>query len=205
MERFLLLAYFGTDQSQVQRYLTGKSIGQSRLSLLFNAMAKVPMQFFILFIGAMVFVFFLFDKTAAAVPSGAKWSRSKQTPEYPAHRMRGTTQAFEQRRVAARRYQGCARCACRAAAAYEFRAAQKDLDGARADALKLSAENDTNYIFLSFVTHYLPRGHRRAGAGGDLHGSHVVDFGRNQFARHRDRDRYLQAPLPNRTRPIVIT
>ena len=59
---FLALAYFGTDQSQVQRYLTGKSIGQSRLSLLFNAMAKVPMQFLILFIGAMVFVFFLFEK-----------------------------------------------------------------------------------------------------------------------------------------------
>jgi hypothetical protein len=54
---FLALSYFGCDQSQVQRYLTGKSIAQSRLSLLFNAMAKIPMQFFILFIGAMVFVF----------------------------------------------------------------------------------------------------------------------------------------------------
>ena len=48
---FLSLAYFGRDQSQVQRYLTGKSIAQSRLSLLFNAVAKIPMQFFILFIG----------------------------------------------------------------------------------------------------------------------------------------------------------
>ena len=57
---FLALAYFGCDQSQVQRYLTGKSIAQSRLSLLFNAMAKIPMQFFILFIGAMVFVLFMF-------------------------------------------------------------------------------------------------------------------------------------------------
>ncbi len=57
---FLALAYFGCDQSQVQRYLSGKSIEQSRLSLIFNAMAKVPMQFFILFIGAMVFVFFIF-------------------------------------------------------------------------------------------------------------------------------------------------
>ena len=57
---FLFLSYFGCDQSQVQRYLTGKSIAQSRLSLLFNAMAKIPMQFFILFIGAMVFVFYLF-------------------------------------------------------------------------------------------------------------------------------------------------
>ena len=54
------LGYFGCDQSQVQRYLTGKSVAQSRLSLLFNAMAKVPMQFFILFVGAMVFVFYLF-------------------------------------------------------------------------------------------------------------------------------------------------
>ena len=54
---FLALAYFGCDQSQVQRYLTGKSIEQSRLSLLFNAVAKIPVQFFILFIGAMVFVF----------------------------------------------------------------------------------------------------------------------------------------------------
>ena len=46
----------------MQRYLTGKSVAQSRLSLLFNAMAKVPMQFFILFVGAMVFVFYLFTQ-----------------------------------------------------------------------------------------------------------------------------------------------
>src|SRR5579862_9375036 len=59
---FLALAYFGTDQSQVQRYLTGKSIAQSRLGLLFNATAKVPMQFFILFIGAIVFVLFIFER-----------------------------------------------------------------------------------------------------------------------------------------------
>jgi hypothetical protein len=57
---FLALSYFGCDQSQVQRYLTGKSIAQSKLSLLFNAVAKIPMQFFILFIGAMVFVFYIF-------------------------------------------------------------------------------------------------------------------------------------------------
>ena len=59
---FLALAYFGCDQSQVQRYLTGKSIAQSRLSLLFNAVAKIPMQFFILLTGAMVFVFFTFEQ-----------------------------------------------------------------------------------------------------------------------------------------------
>src|SRR5213079_561233 len=62
---FLALAYFGCDQSQVQRYLTGKSIAQSRLSLLFNAVAKIPMQFGILFTGAMVFVFFIYHRPPA--------------------------------------------------------------------------------------------------------------------------------------------
>jgi SSS family transporter len=57
---FLMLSYFGTDQSQVQRYLAGKSITQSRMGLLMNGIIKVPMQFFILFIGAMVFVFYQF-------------------------------------------------------------------------------------------------------------------------------------------------
>jgi len=57
---FLALSYFGTDQSQVQRYLAGKSVTQSRIGLLMNGIVKVPMQFFILFIGAMVFVFYQF-------------------------------------------------------------------------------------------------------------------------------------------------
>src|SRR3954453_8746473 len=59
---FLALVYFGTDKSQVQRYLTGRSIAASRQGLLFNAVAKIPMQAFILFIGAMVFVFYIYQK-----------------------------------------------------------------------------------------------------------------------------------------------
>lgn len=55
---FLFMSYFGTDQSQVQRYLSGKSLTESRLGLLFNGIFKVPMQFIILFIGILVFVFF---------------------------------------------------------------------------------------------------------------------------------------------------
>ncbi len=58
---FLALSYFGTDQSQVQRYLTGKSIKESQLGLLFNGLLKVPMQFFILLVGIMVFVFYQFN------------------------------------------------------------------------------------------------------------------------------------------------
>jgi len=58
---FLALSYFGTDQSQVQRYLSGKSVKESQLGLLFNAILKVPMQFFILLVGVMVFVFYQFS------------------------------------------------------------------------------------------------------------------------------------------------
>lgn len=59
---FLALSYFGTDQSQVQRYLGGKSLKESRLGLMFNGVLKVPMQFFILLVGIMVFVFYQFSK-----------------------------------------------------------------------------------------------------------------------------------------------
>lgn len=59
---FLMLSYFGTDQSQVARYLSGKSIRESRLGLIFNGLVKVPMQFFILLVGVMVFVFYQFNK-----------------------------------------------------------------------------------------------------------------------------------------------
>lgn len=59
---FLFLSYFGTDQSQVQRYLSGKSLNESRLGLLFNGIVKMPMQFMVLFIGVLVFMFFQFEK-----------------------------------------------------------------------------------------------------------------------------------------------
>jgi Na+/proline symporter len=58
---FLFLSYFGTDQSQVQRYLSGKSLSQSRLGLMMNGLLKIPMQFIILFIGVMIFVFYQFN------------------------------------------------------------------------------------------------------------------------------------------------
>ena len=148
---FLALAYFGTDQSQVQRYLTGKSIGQSRLGLLLTAMVKVPMQFFILFIGAMVFVVFLFIQPPLVFQPVAM-ERMAASAEYPALESRYNA-AFDQRQAAARRI-----LASETGAVQDFRAAQTNLDAARTDALKISGTNDTNYIFLSFVTHYLPVG-----------------------------------------------
>src|SRR5438093_2033632 len=62
---FLALSYFGADQSQVQRYLAGGSLKESRLGLLFNAVVKVPLQFFILLLGAIVFMFYQFEKPTA--------------------------------------------------------------------------------------------------------------------------------------------
>ena len=80
---FLALSYFGTDQSQVQRYLTGKSVKESQLGLMFNAVLKIPMQFFILFIGVMVFVFFEFNNTPINFnPQVENYLEQSQNPEY---------------------------------------------------------------------------------------------------------------------------
>ncbi|HEY3741715.1 MAG TPA: sodium:solute symporter [Bryobacteraceae bacterium] len=148
---FLALAYFGTDQSQVQRYLSGRSINESRLSLLFNAMAKIPMQFFILFIGTMVFVLFLFERPPLVFqPVEAK--RIETKAGYGAIEARYNA-AFERRSNAAHRI-----AAGDASATADFRAAQNDFEGARDQALSLAGSKDANYIFLHFVTHFLPVG-----------------------------------------------
>jgi len=151
---FLALAYFGCDQSQVQRYLTGKSIAQSRLSLLFNAVGKIPVQFFILFLGAMVFVFFVFEQPPLLFQP-VQLKQVQALPEY-AGIQNQFDRAFEARQAAARRIKN-ASDAERPSAITEFRNAEQDMDTARGWARKRTGD-DTNYIFLSFVTHYLPVG-----------------------------------------------
>ena len=158
---FLALAYFGCDQSQVQRYLTGKSIAQSRLSLIFNAMAKIPMQFFILFIGAMVFVFFIFARPPMLFHP-VELNNLKNDPRTPAVEQR-YEEAFAKRKEAAERYLQAEHTgdkAARQTTADQFRKAQRDLSEAHSAATQLVGKefNDTNYIFLSFVTRYLPAG-----------------------------------------------
>ncbi|MFN7997956.1 MAG: sodium:solute symporter [Bryobacteraceae bacterium] len=163
---FLALSYFGCDQSQVQRYLTGKSIAQSKLSLLFTAMAKIPMQFFILFIGAMVFVFYLFVQPPLLFQP-AEYKRLQTQPGYqPVEARYGA--AFAERRQAAldlvdARHRGDERSQDEAISRY--RDAQAHVDAARTQGFHLVESTggekgfrDTNYIFLSFVTKYLPVG-----------------------------------------------
>jgi Na+/proline symporter len=98
---FLALAYFGCDQSQVQRYLTGKSLKDSRMSLLFNGAAKIPLQMFILFIGAIVFSFYNFAKPPLVFNQTAL-HQIEASPEYQ-HIVQRYDAAFEQRREAATR------------------------------------------------------------------------------------------------------
>ena len=161
---FLALAYFGCDQSQVQRYLTGKSIAQSKLSLLFNAMAKVPMQFFILFVGAMVFVFYLFEEPPMLFQKTAMQTIAAKgsAPQ------KAFDQAWQNRRDAAWKIAAAHRAsdpAAREAAVDDYRRAQAGLVAARKQGIQLyekaqgtSGFNDTNYVFLSFVTSHLPVG-----------------------------------------------
>ena len=77
---FLALSYFGTDQSQVQRYLSGKSKRESQLGLVFNGIFKIPLQFFILFVGVMVFVFYQFNDTPIHFNPAAR--TALQAPDY---------------------------------------------------------------------------------------------------------------------------
>lgn len=150
---FLALAYFGTDQSQVQRYLTGRSVTQSRLSLLFNGMAKVPMQFLILLTGALVFSFYVFEKPPLLFNAQER-RRIEHLAAYQAA-ARVYDQAFERRRAA-----GYEIAAGNRSATHEFQTAHVELERARQMAGHLAAPdyNDTNYIFLTFVTTWLPEG-----------------------------------------------
>ncbi|WP_051670748.1 sodium:solute symporter [Bryobacter aggregatus] len=143
---FLALAYFGCDQSQVQRYLTGRDVQQSRVSLLFNAVAKLPMQFFILLTGAMVFVFYIFIAPPVTFHSGNLEKLSGSTIE-----------RRHEAAVAERRQAALDLLANRDAEHQsKFLAAQKQLDAVHKEATK--GANDTNYIFLNFVTQQLPVG-----------------------------------------------
>ena len=166
---FLALAYFGTDQSQVQRYLSGRSVAQSRLGLLATAVVKVPMQFFILFIGAMIFVFYQFvapplffnPVQTARVEAGPAAGAYKQL-ESDYGRLHEEKQA-RLRAVLAAMKTGDKPAQDRTLA--ELRRTRKMELDMRAEAVRLIGQgnpraetNDTNFIFLSFVIRYLPAG-----------------------------------------------
>jgi len=166
---FLALSYFGCDQSQVQRYLTGKSVGHSRTSLMFNAVVKVPLQFFILLTGAMVFVFYQFEPPPMLFNRAvqASMERAADVPaaeQYHAAR-RQYEQALEHRRDTAYRLLDARQNNSSTPNAAELREANRAVEAARREGIALveqtgdgRAYDDTNYIFLTFVTTYFPVG-----------------------------------------------
>jgi SSS family solute:Na+ symporter len=166
---FVALAYFGTDQSQVQRYLTGASVTQSRLGLLFNGLAKVPMQFFILLLGAMVFVFFQFERPPLFFNPVEvdKIRHSAYAEQYQSVEQRYDRVA-EQKSIAAREYIE-AKKQNNQSVARELQArlltASREAEILRSEGISVLKANDpavdpndTNYIFLTFVIQYLPIG-----------------------------------------------
>jgi Na+/proline symporter len=166
---FLFLSYFGTDQSQVQRYLSGKSLTESRLGLLFNGMLKVPMQFLVLFVGVLVFVFFQFQQPPIHFNS-ANLEKLEGTP-YEAEleqlqSQHNTLFLTQQQEVEALMLaldkkdesaitQSQSRLQELRATDKQLRTATKDLILEADPAAKVK---DTDYVFITFVTEYLPIG-----------------------------------------------
>jgi solute:Na+ symporter, SSS family len=166
---FVALAYFGCDQSQVQRYLTGKSVTQSRLALLFNGVAKAPMQFFILLLGAMVFVFYQFSAPPLFFNpvETAKIQSSTHGTEY-ANLTKVYDNLFETKAQILKEYLDAekSRNELRVAESQrQLKVVEQEVGNVRTRAKEIMKENDpafdpndTNYIFLSFVMKYLPVG-----------------------------------------------
>lgn len=158
---FLSLAYFGTDQSQVQRYLTAKSLRHSRISLLFNAVVKVPLQFLILLTGVLVFSFYLFEPPPLMFHPSERDRLEKSEPQSLSRLERQYLEAHSERREVAHRL-----LASRGSAEAEaFGASDRRVAEVRTRAIALAERNsgrdgysDTNYIFLSFVLAQLPIG-----------------------------------------------
>ncbi len=166
---FLQLSYFGTDQSQVGRYLTGSSIGQSRLGLIMNGLIKIPMQFLILLIGVLVFAFYqfnppplFFNRFEVQQVKAGKYSGQYNDLE------KKYTVAFAGKKASAEQLSNALESGDEhkiADARNALKAADKEQMAIRKDGIELMKKNnsgadtnDTNYVFLNFVTHYLPRG-----------------------------------------------
>jgi SSS family transporter len=166
---FLQLSYFGTDQSQVGRYLTGRSIAQSRLGLVMNGLVKIPMQFLILLIGVLVFSFYQFNKPPVffnpvevehiqASPYSAQYN--KLDAAYTAAHAR---KQVEVQKLTTALHSG--NDAAISDIRSSLRTANKEANTIRDSVTVLMKQanpmadtNDTNYIFLTFVTQYLPKG-----------------------------------------------
>jgi solute:Na+ symporter, SSS family len=166
---FLMLSYFGCDQSQVQRYLTAKSVDEGRQSLLLSAFVKIPLQFVIPLIGIFMFAYYVFQPSPLLFNTvhDADVKASARGAEYVALEQQFTS-AEAARREAADRYASARHttdAASIAAAAEDFRQRDTDVKRIRDQASTVVREvtndrafGDVNYVFPTFVTRHMPIG-----------------------------------------------
>lgn len=160
---FLALAYFGTDQSQAQRYITGQSVRDGRLGLMFNAFFKVPMQFFILLAGVMVFVFYQFQASPIFFNTHVEKEMlaSSAAPAYSQLQQEWHTE-HENRKLlydpvlsGQRKFPDKTKLDESVAHEKELRAEAKTLIE---KTLPEVESNDKDYVFLRFILDFLPHG-----------------------------------------------
>ena len=166
---FLMLSYFGTDQSQVQRYISGSSVRESRLGLLFNAVCKIPMQFGILLIGVLIFVFYQFEQPPLFFDSGSSHYLAAHkadakllaysTDFNSAHaQVKQQLESWMQARHKGDQSTAAAAFAAASTAQAESEkiraAASKELAVKNPDA----KANDADYVFITFILRELPHG-----------------------------------------------
>src|SRR6266498_347915 len=164
---FLSLSYFGADQSQVGRYLTASSVKESRLGLLMNGLVKVPMQFLILLVGAMVFTFYQFNKAPIFFndTQTARLERSAYKDSFAVAQAQYLVVTKEKQEAVAKFSEALNNKDKEVAKNYtgNLRGLQQQSDSLRGKVKQwINASggdgNDTNYIFLRFVVDYLPAG-----------------------------------------------
>ncbi len=166
---FLFLSYFGTDHSQVSRYLSGKSLTESRMGLMFNGLLKVPMQFLVLFVGILVFVFYQFNQAPVHFNESNldKLRGTSYEAEYKMLEQRHEA-VFVQKQAAMQRILDASRsgdeAALSAAKAHAEAMQQADKEVREsvrqviAQASPGAKTKDTDYVFLSFVMEHMPVG-----------------------------------------------
>jgi SSS family solute:Na+ symporter len=161
---FLALSYFGTDQSQVGRYITGKNLNQMRMGLLFNGAVKIPMQFGILLIGVLLVAFYQFEKPPLFFNDVEvkKLENSSFNSAYQDLETKHTQLHLEKMDLV---NQYMAEPESQQDIIPNIQEKNKEIETLRGEVKTmikendpLSDANDTNYIFLDFVTKYLPRG-----------------------------------------------
>ncbi|HWA26598.1 MAG TPA: sodium:solute symporter [Lacunisphaera sp.] len=168
---FLALSYFGTDQSQVQRYIGGAALREGRLGLMFNAVLKIPMQFFIVMLGALLFVFYQFQPDAPLVFNRAAWQQQldgARAAEFRGFEAKYATLRADQRAKIDTWTQARERGdeAGLAAARASLRASQEALQAVRTEAraaLQAAAPDtkktkDSDFVFITFILTQLPHG-----------------------------------------------